>query len=554
MARLVRKSRQRGTALFLGTISLVFIVPMVGLVIDVGILYSAKSRMQASVDGAALAAARALNVGQSTAAQATSAKQNAVNWFYANFPTGNWSTTNTQMDTTDTHVHVYDDANNPNLRRVDVTATTTIPTWFMRWFNINSTTITVTGNASRRDVVAMLVLDRSGSMCTVGGTNHQPCSKANSTYPCRAMIDAAKIFTGQFAAQRDRIGMVSFSSGSYVDQTPTTDFQAQLGYTNGFGSANGKIDQLVCQSGTGTAEAMSLAYNEVYKQALPGALNIMVLETDGYPNTGVYNFWDGTSAGIRTSGPASSCQDSNNRTVSSSPAGWQTAASMRNWQTGYSMNTGGTGFMADIPTGSIGAFYSSDPGSKTFTVLYNPWQLQSNNASGNDRFLSAPGCRFNNTTNANDSDLLWIPSTDVFGNQVNPTNAYQSVTMTGGHIALGSNTPSTDWNNVHGAALNLVDNAAYRARTNATLPVHVFAVGLGGNGTPPDPVLLQRVANDPNGDQFNSPATYVNCASASGCITYGNQPQGTFVYAQKTCQRSAQAFLRISSQILRLSQ
>jgi Flp pilus assembly protein TadG len=528
--------------------SLIFIIPLVGLVIDVGILYSAKARMQAAVDGAALAAARALNVGQTTSAQAASAKQNAVNWFYANFPTGNWSTTNTQMDTTDTHVHVYDDATNPNLRRVDVTATTTVPTWFMRWFNINSTTMTVTGNASRRDVVAMLVLDRSGSMCTVSGVNHQPCSKSNSTYPCRAMIDAAKIFTGQFAAGRDRIGMVSFSSGSHVDHAPSTDFQTQLGYTNGFGSTNGLIDQLVCQGGTGTAEAMSLGYNELYKQALPGALNIMVLETDGYPNTGVYNFWNGTSFGIRNN---SSCQDSSGRTPAA--GGWTGVGSIRNWQTGYSMNTGGTGYMADIPAGSIGTFYSTDPGSKGFTVLYNPWQLQSNNTSGNDRYLSAPGCRFNNTTSSNDSDLLWIPSTDVFGNQVKPANAYQSVTMTGGHISIGANTPNTDWSNVHGAALNLVDNSAYRSRTNATLPAYVFAIGLGGNGTPPDPILLQRVANDPNGDQFNSPATYLPCAQETGCITYGSQPQGTFVYSESTSTLGS-AFLRISSQILRLSQ
>ena len=47
------------------------IVLMVGLVIDVGILYSAKSRLQAAVDGASLAAARALNLGQTTNAQAT---------------------------------------------------------------------------------------------------------------------------------------------------------------------------------------------------------------------------------------------------------------------------------------------------------------------------------------------------------------------------------------------------------------------------------------------------------------------------------------------------
>ncbi|MGP0076169.1 MAG: pilus assembly protein TadG-related protein, partial [Bryobacteraceae bacterium] len=94
------RSRERGISLFLAVAGLVWIViPMLGLFIDVGILYSAKARLQAAVDGAALAAARALNLGQSTAAQATAAQQNAVDWFYANFPPGNWNTFNTVMNT-----------------------------------------------------------------------------------------------------------------------------------------------------------------------------------------------------------------------------------------------------------------------------------------------------------------------------------------------------------------------------------------------------------------------------------------------------------------------
>ena len=54
------RNRERGVSLFLGTISLVMIVPMIGLSIDVGILYVSKTRLQSAVDGAALAAARAL--------------------------------------------------------------------------------------------------------------------------------------------------------------------------------------------------------------------------------------------------------------------------------------------------------------------------------------------------------------------------------------------------------------------------------------------------------------------------------------------------------------
>src|SRR6202050_4243251 len=116
------KTREKGVSLFLAIAALVWVViPMLGLVVDVGILYSAKARLQAAVDGAALAAARALNLGQTTAEQAASAEQNAVNWFYANFPNGNWGTFNTQMDTTPAHVTVVNSPNNANLRQVTVT-------------------------------------------------------------------------------------------------------------------------------------------------------------------------------------------------------------------------------------------------------------------------------------------------------------------------------------------------------------------------------------------------------------------------------------------------
>ncbi len=92
-------SREKGASLILGIISLVMIIPMLGLSVDAGILYASKARLQSAVDGASLAAARALNLGQTIQEQTTNAQQNAVNWFYANFPAGNWATTSTQMTT-----------------------------------------------------------------------------------------------------------------------------------------------------------------------------------------------------------------------------------------------------------------------------------------------------------------------------------------------------------------------------------------------------------------------------------------------------------------------
>jgi Flp pilus assembly protein TadG len=546
MAIKKRSHIQRGASLFLATLSLVFIVPVIGLVIDVGILYSAKSRLQAAVDGAALAAARALNLGQDLPSQTASAKQNAVNWFYSNFPTGNWSTTNTQMDTTDTHVSVTSPA---NVRTVAVSATTTVPTWFMRWFNIASTTMTANGTASRRDVVAMLVLDRSGSMCTPGA---QPCA-GNTATSCGAMVTAAKIFTGQFAEGRDHIGMVTFADGTWLDSKPVTNFQTVLGYSNGLGNSAGFIDSINCNGGTSTAAAVSMAYNELYKMALPGALNLVALETDGLPNGMVFNAWDGAGAAILN---GSGCQDATGKTVAG--GGWTTQASMRQWTTGYNMNLSGTGYMANIPAGAIGATITADPSQAAFIhLLRGPWSA-SDNSSNNSVTVTGtePGCQFNAGLTTTYSDLAWLPKQDVYGNQVNPASAYQAVTVSSNRLVISQpNNLATDWTNVHSATLNLADNAAYNVRTNATLPAYMFVIGLAGNaGTPPDPILLQRMANDPNGDLFNQhvPPYYLACASEPTCITYPAQPQGTFIFAPDSAHLG-QAFLSLSSQILRLS-
>src|SRR5579884_912701 len=158
------KRNEKGITLVLGALSLMFIIPMIGLAIDVGFMYLVKSKLQSAVDGAALAAARSLNTGQTTSDQANTAKANAVNWFFANFPSNFAGSKNTTMDTSDSHVHVYDDPNNSHLRNVTVTATTQVNTYFMKYLNFDSVTVGATGNASRRDVVAMLVLDRSWSI------------------------------------------------------------------------------------------------------------------------------------------------------------------------------------------------------------------------------------------------------------------------------------------------------------------------------------------------------------------------------------------------------
>jgi Flp pilus assembly protein TadG len=523
MASQRRRLAQKGVSLIVGTASMVLLIPSAGLSIDAAMLYYTKARLQGAVDGAALGAARALSLGSTTQAQAASAKQNAVNWFYADFPSTLWGTSNTQMDSS--MVTVADDPNNPHLQNVTVTANTTVPTIFMRWFNTNSTVVAALGTASRRDAVMMMVLDRSGSMGSA----------------CGDLKDAAKIFTGQFAEGRDQIGLVTFADNVTMQQAPTTDFQTILGYTNNAGSGTGLIDAITCTGGTNTPAAISIAYNELYKANLPGALNLLLFETDGLPNIATVNLWDSSSnsAGIANS---SNCLDRNN--VKKGAGGFGSAAASPYWQGNgttptYSMGSGG--FRADVPAGMIGGFGGLDT-TTSFWQVFRVFSPTPNAylATGNFPSSGFPAC-FSNTGHSTSSiaqDVAWLPTSDVFGN--NMVTSYKSVSTTGGHVT------SITGDQLRAMAFNASDSAALQARTNANLPVSLFGIGF---RSAVDHVLMQRMANDPNGD---STVPYPPCASAVNCVTYASQPQGTYVYAADTSQL-APAFLKLSSQILRLS-
>jgi Flp pilus assembly protein TadG len=528
------KGPQKGISLMLAVISLIFIIPMIGLAVDVGMLYVVKARLQGAVDGASLAAARALNLGQTTAAQATSAKQNAVNWFYANFPAGSWFTTGTLMDTSDVHAHVYDDAVNPNLRHVDVTASSYVPTLFMNWFGVTKTLIVANGFASRRDVNAMLVLDRSGSMCFPSSS---PCTSSNAN--CGSLIKAAKTFTGQFSAGRDKIGAISFADNAYLHAIPLDTFQTTLGYINSLGTGNGELDTIACGGGTATPQAIALAYNELYKINQPGALNVIVVETDGKPNTVTMNFWDGTSAGLSSS---SNCLDTSVPLPGKkkSAGGFASSSVLPAWTAGDSMNTGGTGYMADIPAGMIGGLGGADTGANVY-LLFNSWTTVKANTYSEtaNQYSAANGCSMASTHSPSPSptDLAWMPTTDVYGN--NLINAsYNTVGgISGGHIT------SLTMPNIRAAAFNALDDAATRARTNANIPVTVFAIGF---TTDVDDTILQRIANDPDW------IPNASCASSGDCVVHTDQPEGTYVFAATTADLIP-AFLSLSSQILRLS-
>jgi hypothetical protein len=183
------------------------------------------------------------------------------------------------------------------------------------------------------------------------------------------------------------------------------------------------------------------------------------------------------------------------------------------------------------------------------------------------------------------TDFNWWPAADVYGNKLNPSSgsctggtgtgtcAYRSVINYTDGIHVHANPGSSpsycpagtaSYCNFHNAAENAADYAAYNARNGVAFPspnasatlqatIYVVGLGYGAVGAPaPDPVLLQRIANDPNGDQINSTALYAACSTESTCVTYPAQPQGEFIYSSSPTAWGS-AFLQIASQILRLS-
>jgi len=571
----VRNQKEKGVTLIIGTLSLLFIIPMMGLAIDVGFLYAVKSKLQASVDGSALASARALSIGATLSSQTSTAQAHAVTWFNSNFPSGYFGTYNTVMGTNNVNVYAGTGTQS-QVRNVTVSAQTTVDTFFMRWLGFGATTIAANGNASRRTVVAMLVLDRSGSMCAGGSA---PCAGTGNALPCSTMVSAAKAFTGQFAEGSDYIGLVSFSDNVYVHSAPVQNFQATLGYSNASGSGTGALDTISCDGGTSTATGLSVGYQLLYQTQLPGALNVLMLETDGLPNTLTMNFWDSTNLvpGLLTT---SGCKDNNgNKWTGASGTGFKTAAEVPSWSGSLNMSSSpfltSSSYYSNIPAGMIAAVASADPGAGNY--FFAPLQYWTTTTAGNfdstyylssGSHPSAPGCA-QDTGVTTPHDVGWWPAKDIFNNELNPS-AYTYESVSGdldsqGHLKQSGSSPS-NWTYYHLAVLNATDNAAYNFRGNATIPATIFTIGLGGNSTngPPDPVLLQRMANDPNGDEFNTTGPdnggyYWPCSNAqevdsygAACTNWSSQPQGTFIYAPNSTYL-AEAFLRISSQVLRLS-
>src|SRR5579859_5589559 len=267
-----RRNGERGFVMMLYTLMMLFIIiPMVGLAIDAGILYTIKAKLQSSVDGASLGAARSLNRGQDIASQQSAATDTATRYYHANFP-NNWMSVTPVNDPTITWPTAP-----PATAIIHIVGAVDAPTWFMRILGFNSVHLTAVGEATRRNVDIMLVIDRSSSLGSgPGGSNS-----------CPALISSAQLFVNSFSNNRDVMGLTTFGTYYHTDYPLATDFQDSAhGGANSLSSV--VLPQLVCAGFTNAVGGFSTAYQALKTKGDLNALNVILFFTDGQPNTVTY--------------------------------------------------------------------------------------------------------------------------------------------------------------------------------------------------------------------------------------------------------------------------
>jgi Flp pilus assembly protein TadG len=484
--------REKGIAVAMTAAMLTFVIPAAGLAVDASMLYGIRARLSMAADAAAVAAARSLSNGETLASQESNAIDTAQRFFGANFPNGYLYSKNGAIA-----VSVAETA--LRTRTVTVEVSVDAPSYFLRYLGRDMTKLRALGRASRRDVNLMLVLDRSGSLASAGA--------------CGAMKSAAGSFVKKFANYRDRVGLVTYGGDSRID------FPIQVtpgNFLTGTGAIPDLISKVNCTGATNTAQAMWQGYEQLKIVNEPGALNAIILFTDGQPNTLTFDF--SAADALRT--PARGY-------TGPKPTSASTAQITAISQTACSSYTGKLGWVQfHSSTGRTHGLYRH-----LATALP---------ASSSPKISGSSGCVYNMSggTSFVYGDMGFMPEFDIWGNAVRDDSykPLQFITTAGspdiGKIRI--NHAQT----MENAGINAANHAAQRIRNNVTAPSDlnsvIYAIGLGGVGAAEDE-MLNRVANTKDSPIYDP-----------------TKQEGLYVYAPTATQLN-EAFSRIAGEILRIA-
>ena len=265
--------RQGGGVAIMVALSLLVLLALVGLVIDGGLAYLVKARLNAAVDSAALAAARAVPAGNNQTEQAASARTAAAEFFAANIPANYLLSRPTLLGTEVTF--------NAGTVTIDVNAEAPMPVSLMQVLGFSGLTPRAYAQTIRRDLDMAFVVDNSGSL-----------------YDNRVAVRAAaKSFLNKFNVTQDRVALIQFGSGAEVDNPINTS-------ARGFNRTSmlSKIDGYSFPGTTSSVEGMWHGRDQLNRIPLinRSAMRVIVFFSDGEP-TGF-----GSSLSFNT---ASDCKD-----------------------------------------------------------------------------------------------------------------------------------------------------------------------------------------------------------------------------------------------------
>lgn len=258
---------QKGQILIVFAVSIIVLLGLVGLSIDVGIAYSVRAKLNAAVDAASIAASRAVATGETEAARRQNAIRAGQRFFYANFPDGYLGAIPDEPTIT------VEYASN-GVWRTEVEASADMELYFFKLFGHETMTVAAMGEAIRRDLDLILVIDTSGSL-------DYPVSPRGTFQKVK---DAAVSFVDRFigGSGGDRLGLIAFSGGASLE--------AEINKTSvrGFDkdSVINKINSLSVGGPTAGAEAMRIAQQEIdaVPSAIRSSLRVVVFFSDGAPN------------------------------------------------------------------------------------------------------------------------------------------------------------------------------------------------------------------------------------------------------------------------------
>ncbi len=585
-------------AIILAALMLVFTIPVVGLAVDAGLLFVVKGRLSAAVDSAALAAGRALNLGNDLATVQASALASANRFFDANFPAGYLGTATGGRTVTADFQLQHDASNNPTgVLIISVTGTVNSPTYFMRIFGINGVNVSATGTATRRNLVMMMLLDQSGSMGS-RVTSGIPTTLPLNAAACDAMVQAAAGFVDYFSPY-DTVGLVTFNAQAAVSYPPSTNFK-----NSGSTGIKSKIGVINCSGSTATTAALHLAGDQIFGVGQKLAMNALVLFTDGIPNGVVANFPTRTQVDNRL-GPGRTYTSLPSNSLlryrdPSTPSGmnplWvkDLSAPANNYNNCIS-TAGGPNICYKLPLPATG----TTPATAYGQISQGSFDDNQNTGSGlvkayaSDTLGAFPsGFSANGSNKVTSQNIAYIPDVDAFGNsnrgnwddwhymcnnQCAPTSvsitpgssrcrniggtwaAYPGASGSAQSNFLPSPSPYAAYlrpelgNSIAAAGMNASADQARRIRANTDYNVMINAIYLLGNSAsdPAEREFLPRVVNL----QMIPPLVYqsIGTAAITNPAYVASQQTGSFV-ATADVRELNYVFAQIASSLLRLSQ